>query len=150
MKNILLLLFVIVIISCKQNEEKTIIPENDFTQNEKIAQELFVHFNNHDWRKMADLYVENAEFKEPASGMVAHQKTKAQIVKEYAELQNQFPDVKDSLVAVYPSGDKNVIVEFVASGTLPDKTKYRLPICTIFTIENGKITKDYTYFDNSK
>ena len=54
------------------------------------------------------------------------------------------------MVAVYPSGDKNVIVEFVSKGTLPDQSKFELPICTIFTIENGKITKDYTYFDNSK
>ena len=99
---------------------------------------------------MADLYIENAEFKEPASGMVAQKKSKTQIVKEYTALQQQFGDVKDSLIAVYPSGDKNVIVEFVASGTLPDKSRFQLPICTIFTIENGKIAKDYTYFDNSK
>ena len=66
------------------------------------------------------------------------------------ELQNQFTDVQDSVVAVYPSGDKNVIVEFVSKGILPDQSKFELPICTIFTIENGKISKDYTYFDNSK
>ena len=80
----------------------------------------------------------------------AQKKSKTQIVKEYTALQQQFGDVKDSVVAVYPSGDKNVIVEFVASGTLPDKSRFQLPICTIFTIENGKIAKDYTYFDNSK
>jgi len=49
--------------------------------------------------------------------MVAQKKSKTQIVKEYTALQQQFGDVKDSVVAVYPSGDKNVIVEFVASGT---------------------------------
>jgi hypothetical protein len=54
---------------------------------------------------MANLYSEKAEFKEPASGMVA-QKIKTQIIKEYSELQNQFPDVQDSVVAVYPSGEK--------------------------------------------
>ena len=64
--------------------------------------------------------------------------------------QTQFPDVQDSVVAVYPSGKNNVIVEFISKGTNPDKTKFELPICTIFTIENDKITKDYTYFDNSK
>jgi hypothetical protein len=68
-------------------------------------------------------------------------KIKDMIIKEYSELQNQFPDVQDSVVAVYPSGDKNVIVEFVSKGTLPDQSKFELPICTIFTIENGKITK---------
>ena len=150
MRNLLFLSLVFFVFSCKQNEEKVIISESNSANNEKIARELFIHFNNHDWQKMADLYIENAEFKEPASGMVAQKKSKTQIVKEYTALQQQFGDVKDSVVAVYPSGDKNVIVEFVASGTLPDKSRFQLPICTIFTIENGKIAKDYTYFDNSK
>ena len=132
MKSILLFALVFIIVSCKQNEEKTIIPENNFAQNEKIARELFVHFNNHDWQKMANLYSEKAEFKEPASGMVAHQKTKEQIVKEYTELQNQFPDVQDSVVAVYPSGDKNVIVEFVSKGILPDQSKREKHISLAF------------------
>lgn len=150
MRNLLFLSLAFFVFSCKQNEEKVIISESNSANNEKVAKELFVHFNNHDWQKMADLYIENAEFKEPASGMVAHQKSKDMIIKEYTALQQQFGDVKDSVVAVYPSGDKNVIVEFVASATLPDKSRFQLPICTIFTIENGKITKDYTYFDNSK
>ena len=55
MKSILLFALVFIIVSCKQNEEKTIIPENNFAQNEKIARELFIHFNNHDWQKMAYL-----------------------------------------------------------------------------------------------
>lgn len=150
MRNLLFLSLVFFVFSCKQNEEKVIISESNSANNEKIARELFVHFNNHDWQKMADFYIENAEFKEPAYGMVVHQKSKEMIIKEYSELQNQFPDVQDSVVSVYPSGDKNVIVEFVSKGTLPDQSKFELPICTIFTIENGKITKDYTYFDNSK
>ena len=61
-----------------------------------------------------------------------------------------FPDIKDRIVNIYPSGDKHVVVEFISTGTAPDGTKFELPICTIFTIENGKITKDFTYFDNSE
>ena len=58
------------------------------------------------------------------------------------------PDVKDKVIQTYPSGDNHIIVEFVSSGTAPDNSKFELPICTIFTIENGLITKDFTYFDN--
>lgn len=148
MKKLALFSIFLMIVSCAKNEEKII--KIDHSENVKIAKQLFVEFNKHDWQKMADLYIENAEFKEPSTGMKAHKKSKTQIVKEYSELQKQFADVKDSVVSVYPSGDKNVIVEFIASGVLPDKTKFQLPICTIFTIENGKITKDYTYFDNSQ
>jgi ketosteroid isomerase-like protein len=148
MKNILIFSVLFLFFSCKKEEEKII--KIDTTENEKIAKQLFVEFNKHDWQKMANLYIENAEFKEPGSKMKLHKKSREQIVKEYSELQMMFPDVQDSLVAIYPSGKNNVIVEFVAKGTNPDKTKFELPICTIFTIENGKITKDYTYFDNSQ
>ena len=150
MRNLLFLSLVFFVFSCKQNEEKVIISESNSANNEKVAKELFVHFNNHDWQKMANLYTENPEFKEPTSGMKPQLKSRAQIVKEYSELQSMFPDVQDSVVAVYPSGKNKVIVEFVSKGTNPDKTKFELPICTIFTIENGKITKDYTYYDNSQ
>lgn len=30
----------------------------------------------------------------------------------------------------------------------PDNSKFTLPICTVFTIENGLITQDFTYYDN--
>ena len=148
MKKIVLFLAMASLFSCKQSEEKII--KIDTTENEKIAKQLFVEFNKHDWQKMADLYTENPEFKEPTSGMKPQLKSRAQIVKEYSEMQSMFPDVQNSVVAVYPSGKNKVIVEFVSKGTNPDKTKFELPICTIFTIENGKITKDYTYFDNSQ
>ncbi len=148
MKNILIFSVLFLFFSCKKEEEKII--KIDTTENEKIAKELFVHFNNHEWQKMADLYTENPEFKEPTSGMKPQLKSRAQIVKEYSEMQSMFPDVQNSVVAVYPSGKNKVIVEFVSKGTNPDKTKFELPICTIFTIEKGKITKDYTYFDNSQ
>lgn len=59
-----------------------------------------------------------------------------------------FPDVKDKVIQTYPSGDNHIIVEFVSSGTAPDNSKFELPIFTIFTIENGLITKDFSYFDN--
>ena len=41
-----------------------------------------------------------------------------------------------------------MIVEFISTGTAEDGSQFELPICTIFTIENGKITKDFTYYDN--
>lgn len=148
MKKIIIFSALLLVFSCKKEEEKII--KIDTSENEKIAKQLFVEFNKHDWQKMANLYIENAEFKEPSSGMKLHTKTHAQIVKEYTELQKMFPDAHDSVIAVYPSGKNHVIVEFIASGSLPDKTKFQLPICTIFKIENGKITQDFTYFDNSK
>ncbi len=116
--------------------------------NKQIVNTLYEHFNNHDWVKMASLYAETAEFKDPSLGEGIVVQTREQIVQKYSEMQQVFSDIKDEVIQVYPSDDKHVIVEFVSTGTAPDGSRFKLPICTIFTIENGLITKDYTYYDN--
>ena len=119
-------------------------------QSEQLVKAYFAHFNNHDWEKMAAMYADVAEFKDPSLGPGIVPQTRRQIIEKYAGLAAMFPDIKDRIVNIYPSGDKHVVVEFISTGTAPDGTKFELPICTIFTIENGKITKDFTYFDNSE
>ena len=74
--------------------------------------------------------------------------TRQQIIDKYSELNKVFPDLHDEVIQTYPSGDKHIIVEFISTGTAPDNSKFELPICTIMTIENGIITKDFTYYDN--
>jgi ketosteroid isomerase-like protein len=94
------------------------------------------------------MYVDVSDFKDPSLGQGVVKQTKQQIIEKYAGLGEVFPDLKDSIVQIYPSGEKHMVVEFVSTGTAPNGEKFELPICTIFTIENGKITKDYTYYDN--
>jgi predicted SnoaL-like aldol condensation-catalyzing enzyme len=145
MNKLTLVVFVMLtIISCNNQKEKSM----SSTQNEKLIQTYFEHFNNHDWVKMADMYVEIPEFKDPSLGKGIVKQTKKEIVAKYAELNKIFPDLHDTIIQMYPSGNNHVIVEFVSTGTAPDNSKFELPICTIFTIEKGKITKDFTYFDN--
>lgn len=114
-----------------------------------IAKKLYEYFNAHDWDAMAALYTESAEFKDPSFGQEIVQQTRAETAQKYRELAEIFPDIRDDIVAIYPSGEKHVIVEFISSGTAPDGNKWTLPICTIFTIEDGLITKDFTYYDKS-
>lgn len=118
------------------------------TDNEKVVQKYFEFFNSHDWTKMASLYSETADFKDPSLGQGIVKQTRQQIKDKYSELNQAFPDLHDRVIQIYPSGDKFIIVEFVSTGTAPDGSKFELPICTIFTIENGVITKDFTYYDN--
>ena len=118
------------------------------TANEKIVQQYFDHFNKHEWEKMADLYSETVEFKDPSLGAGIVKQTRQEIITKYSELQQTFPDLRDEVIQIYPSGNQHIIVEFISSGTAPDNTKFELPICTIFTIENGLITRDFTYYDN--
>jgi len=118
-------------------------------ENVRIAKSVFEYFNQHDWEGMSALYTDPAEFKDPSLGQGIVKQTRAQIVQKYKGLEEMSHDVRDDLLQVYPSGDRHVIVEFVSSGTAPDGTRWILPICTIFAIENGKITKDFTYYDAS-
>jgi steroid delta-isomerase-like uncharacterized protein len=116
---------------------------------EAMIRQFFDHFNRHDWEKMAAMYSEPAIFLDPSMGTDPIPQTRAEVVAKYKEMQDVFPDIKDEIRQVYASGDKHVIVEFVSTGTAPDKSVFKLPICTVFTIENGLITKDFTYYDNS-
>lgn len=140
-----LLIVVFLIISCNnQNEPKNI----DTSKNEKIIKQYFEYFNSHNWKKMAEMYTETADFKDPSLGKGIVKQTRKQTEDKYAELNEIFPDLHDKVIQIYSSGENHIIVEFISTGTAPDNSKLELPICTIFTIEKGLITKDFTYFDN--
>lgn len=114
-----------------------------------VAKQLFEKFNAHDWNAMAALYADTAAFKDPSLGTGIVNQTRQQTAAKYTALQTMITDIKDSVVAMYPSGDKHVTVEFISKGTAPDGKPFELPICTVLTVENGKITGDFTYYDNS-
>lgn len=133
------------ILSCNNQNQPEIM---DTTKNEKLVKQYFEYFNKHDWKKMSEMYVETADFKDPSLGQGIVKQTRKQIEDKYTELNQVFPDLQDKVIQIYPSGEKHIIVEFISTGTAPDNSKFELPICTIFTIENGLITKDFSYFDN--
>ncbi|HMS30617.1 MAG TPA: nuclear transport factor 2 family protein [Saprospiraceae bacterium] len=143
-------LFIIVLmitqISCNNKNEKAMLNQSE-TINEKIIQQYFEHFNNHEWQKMAELYANTVEIKDPAMGIQVVKFSQSDIVKKYVELQQMIPDVRDSIVNIYHANE-HIIVEFLSKGTAPDGKKFTLPICTIFEMKDGKIVKDFTYYDN--
>ena len=148
MKKYLLLFITSLLLSCNSGQNQPPAGTKGHEQNVALAKKVYEHFNNHEWEKMAGLYAEPAQFKDPSLGPDIVKQTRQQIATKYREMEEMSPDVRDDIVSVYPSGDKHVVVEFVSSGTAPDGTKWQLPICTIFTMENGLITKDFTYYDN--
>ncbi len=137
MKKIFILLSLSLLMAC---QEKT-------DQNKSLIENYFNYFNQHDWKSMSELYVDTAEMKDPSIGIENIKMTKADIVAKYTELEKMIPDVHDSIINTYSMGN-NVVVEFVSTGTAPDGTTFKLPICTVFEIKDGKITKDLTYYDN--
>lgn len=114
---------------------------------DSFLNEYFNHFNNHDWEAMANMYAETSKFKDPVMGVETFIKSREDIIQQYTELSQMIPDVKDSVVAIYPSGN-HVTVEFLSTGTAPDGSRFILPISSILKIEEGLITQDYTYYDN--
>lgn len=118
------------------------------SDNEKLVKQYFEHFNNHDWTKLSKMYADISEFKDPSLGQGIVKQSRQQIIAKYSGLNKIFPDLHDQIIQIYPSGGKHMIVEFVSTGTGPENSKFELPICTIFTIENEVITKDFSYFDN--
>lgn len=148
---IYLIIIALCCFSCMENKSETTKETNSgAANNEKIVRQMYDHFNNHDWAKMASLYSNPAEFRDPSLGLDIVKQTHEQTIKKYTELNGVFKDIHDEVKSIYPSGDKHIVVEFESSGTAPDGSKFRLPICTIFTIENGLITKDFTYYDNTE
>ncbi len=139
-----LLLTIFILASCENKTQNNMTTSN----NEKLVKQYFEHFNKHEWTKMANMYAEISEFKDPSLGKGIVKQTRQQIIDKYSELNKIFPDLHDDVIQIYPSGDKHIIVEFISTGTAPDNSKFELPICTILTIENGIITKDFSYFDN--
>jgi predicted SnoaL-like aldol condensation-catalyzing enzyme len=141
MKNTIFILVLLFLLNaCNNKQEKSI--------NEKLVKQYFEYFNNHDWNKMASMYADTTDFKDPTLGLGIVKQTHKQTIEKYTELSKIFPNIKDKITAIYPSGDNHIVVEFTSSGYAADSSKFELPICSIFTIENGLITKDFTYFDN--
>lgn len=124
----------------------TFIPVNKPDREEEIVLQLFDAFNRHQWTEMAGFYAEEAEFLDPAFGDGYVVRSHEQIKAHYEELHQLFPDIQDEVLSVLSSGDK-VVVEFVSSGTGPDGSRWKLPICTVFTISGDKIIRDGTYYD---
>lgn len=63
-KSPLLLILIATLLSCNHQKPKAMTP----TENEKLVHQYFEHFNNHEWKKMASMYIETVEFKDPSLG----------------------------------------------------------------------------------
>ncbi len=122
--------------------------KNAQIENEAFIKTYFENFNKHDWKAMSEMYAPSAEFLDPSFGTDLVQQKREDIVKKYSEMEFLFPDLHDEVKHIHTTGENTVIVQFISTGTAPENLKFTLPICTIFTIENGQIVKDYTYYDN--
>ena len=142
MKAILVYFVVLILFGCSTKTEE---PES---KNIRLAKKVYECFNKHDWSGMAECYSDPVMFLDPSFGSSWITQTHKDIIKKYTQLQLSSPDIQDEIDAIYSDGGNHVIVEFTSRGTGSGGERWHLPICTVFTIENGKIIKDATYYDN--
>lgn len=118
-------------------------------KNVKLVHELFKKFNAHDWEAVGNMYTDKASFKFPDKGNKIIVSTIKETIERYEELHKYFPDIQNEIINIYPSKN-SVIVEFISRGNSADNIKLELPICIILTFENGKIIKDFTYYNDTE
>ncbi len=116
--------------------------------NVALTHQFFEYFNDHDWVGMSEMYSDPAYFKDPSLGQGIVTQTRSETIEKYSQLQKIFPNLNDEIVQIYPSGKEHVIIEFISRGTGANGLEFQGPFCMILTFQKGKITKDFTYYDN--
>lgn len=137
------IIFVINIAGCNHSNDEIV------DKNIEIAKKSFEAFNNHNWEKQAGYFSDSCKFLDPSYGKeykIVNRKAK---IEKYSNMEKMSPDIKDEVTSIFGAGDK-VVIQFVSSGTAKTEKgeyKWSVPICCVFTIENGLIVKDETYYD---
>ena len=82
MKKVIVIVVVFLVISC--NNQKPSKPMNT-SENHKVVKQYFEYFNNHDWKKMSEMYTQTADFKDPSLGPGIVKQSRQQIQNKPAE-----------------------------------------------------------------
>jgi ketosteroid isomerase-like protein len=108
-----------------------------------VVRRLFSAFNRHDLDAIAHLYAGDAVL--DSTDFCAKRLGPEAVRRTYSELFRLFPDITDRVVASVASEDR-VAVQFVShsQGFMPTQ---EIRLATFFTIRNGLILTDETYFD---
>ncbi len=143
---IVIYILTIMLFSCKSKNDTTNNSEKNYSH---LIEKYFQHFNKYQWDLLSGLYADSCQIKDPSIGIKPMWQSPIEIEQKYKELNAAIPDVQDSIISVYPAVNNYYVVEFISTGTTPEGKKFELPVCTIFQFDhNGKIKKDYTYYDN--
>jgi len=111
----------------------------------KTVQRKFAAFNAHDAAAIQDIYGADAVLHSPDYPEL---KGNGPIAGTYRQLFAAIPDAKDEVQTVDVAGDR-VYVQFLLTGHwggAPDKAVHAR-IMSIYTVADGHITADTTYYD---
>ncbi|MCF8371866.1 MAG: nuclear transport factor 2 family protein [Bacteroidales bacterium] len=149
MKQTFLFLSVLIFIQCScVNNSKMDNVENNID----IAKKSFAAFNAHNWEEQANFFSDTCQYLDPSYGDTPIVKSRIEKIGKYRKMEEMSPDIKDEITSIFGVDDK-VVVQFISSGTAKTEQgdyKWILPICCVFTFQNGFIVKDETYYNKGK
>lgn len=149
MKQSFLFISVLIFIQCScVNNSKMDIVENNID----IAKKSFAAFNAHNWEEQASYFSDTCQYIDPSYGDTPVVKSRIEKIEKYLKMEEMSPDIKDEITSIFGAEDK-VVIQFISSGTAKTEQgdyKWSLPICCVFTFQNGLIVKDATYYNRGK
>ncbi|GAA4415041.1 hypothetical protein GCM10023187_45190 [Nibrella viscosa] len=101
-------------------------------QNIRVVRQLEAGLNRQDWAGVARLYAERVRYKGPHTRYREVEQTPGQVVAAYRGYHLE-------ITQLYAAYEHHVVVEGQLSHGPPQ------PVCLIYTIENGRITRQFTY-----
>lgn len=117
-----------------------------------IAKKSFAAFNAHNWEEQASYFSDTCQYLDPSYGDTPVVKSRIEKIEKYLKMEEMSADIKDEITSIFGAEDK-VVIQFISSGTAKTEQgdyKWSLPICCVFTFQNGLIVKDATYYNRGK
>lgn len=140
-----LLLIVLLFLSCQSNPRNS---QPTSTDHKQLLAQYFDAFNSHRWNDLALFYAPSVEVRTASQGIEPVQVSNIDLTHVYQDLERAFPDISDSIVNIFVD-EGTAIIELVSKGISPIGDTLYLPICQILEFDkNGKITRDYSYYDD--
>lgn len=131
-----------------------IVQSKAYSQSTNIIDTHFKALAGHDVARIAAGYADNAEIYSP--NWQGAKKGRAGAIEVYSRYFKSTPDMAYNVTHIISAGD-NVVVEYTSTGTLSNPEdgtpaymkdkKYTVNYCAVFTLKNGKITREADYFD---
>ncbi|GAA0708475.1 hypothetical protein GCM10009105_08090 [Dokdonella soli] len=111
----------------------------------KVVRLKFEAFNRHDARTIEDIYANAASLHSPDYPDLTGSK---QIADTYRKLFEAIPDAKDNLQTLESSAN-HVYAQFVLTGHLKgaEDKPISIRILSVYTVQDGRIVGDSTYYD---
>ena len=106
----------------------------------EVVSAMFDAFNRHDAATLQRLYAPDARLTSPD---FCSPRGRADVVRTYAALFTEFPDIRDTVQDLVVEGDR-IAVRFVATSRTHDLA---LPIQAMIQVRDGLIVRDDALFD---